>query len=96
MGIKLGDKVRDRITKIEGIVVGYSQWLFGCERVAIQPQEAKDGKPAELVHIDAAQCELLEAGAVEGFTPTATEVADVRRRPAGPREDAVRGHEARR
>lgn len=95
--IRLGDKVRDRISGMEGIVVGYSTWLFGCERVALQPKDIKDGRPVDLVHIDAAQCELIERDAVPGYKPaTAAAAADVRQRPAGPREDATRGHEAAR
>lgn len=63
--IELGDKVRDRISGLEGIVIGLTKWLYGCVRVSIQPQESKDGRPADSFTIDEPQCELVKSGAIE-------------------------------
>lgn len=90
--IGLGDRVRDRISGVKGIVIGYTYWLYGCERVTIQPEEHKDGKPAEGVCVDAAQCEVLKSGVVQGYNPPpgVIDSRDVQRRPAGPRPEAAR------
>jgi hypothetical protein len=90
--MKLGDRVKDRISGVTGILVGYHYWLYGCERVSIQPEEIKDGKPAEPICIDAAQTELLQGGVIQGYNPPAGVIdsRDVMKRPAGPRPDATR------
>lgn len=47
--ISLGDKVRDPITKFEGIAICRAEWLYGCVRIAVQKEELdKDNKPVEL------------------------------------------------
>ena len=58
--IKLGQKVRDNITGLTGIAVGKTEWLFGCNRLAIEPQELKDGKPIDLQWFDEQRVELVE------------------------------------
>ncbi len=69
--IELGDRVKDRITGLKGIAVGISKYLYGCTRIAVQPEEAKDGKPAEWFHVDEPQLELMKKSVVSGReTPT--------------------------
>ena len=41
MSIKLGDRVRDSITGFEGIVIAYTKWLTGCDRLSVLPTELK-------------------------------------------------------
>jgi hypothetical protein len=80
--IELGDTVKDRITGIEGVVMGHTRWLYGCDRITIQPQEVKDGKPAEMTTFDLPQLELVRKRVV---------ASDVRTpRPGGPRPEPVR------
>jgi hypothetical protein len=50
--VELGDRVRDRVTGLSGIVYGITDWLNGCQRISIQPEEIKDGKPVEMSVID--------------------------------------------
>lgn len=57
---KLGDKVRDTITGLTGIVVCEARWLHGCRRLTIQPQELKDGAPVAFSTFDELQLELVE------------------------------------
>jgi hypothetical protein len=45
--VKLGDKVKDRVTGLTGIVIARTDWLNGCIRMTVQPQELKDGKPVD-------------------------------------------------
>ena len=61
----LGDKVKDVVTGIVGIVISRSESLFGCNRYWLQPQEHKDGKPADGGWYDEESLEVLEAKAVK-------------------------------
>jgi hypothetical protein len=80
---QLGDKIRDVITGLEGIMVCRSEWLNKCVRVTIQPQEAKDGKPVDSYCCDIEQVEVIKRGAFEvkksptgGPMPNVTRAAD--------------------
>jgi hypothetical protein len=56
---KLGDKVKDSITGFMGIVTGASQWLYGCERLFVEPQEMHEGKPVEGQWFDVQRLDVL-------------------------------------
>lgn len=66
--IELGDKVKDRITGLEGIVVAKTEWINGCIRLSVQPQEIKDGKPVECSAFDIEELELITAGVLQAKT----------------------------
>lgn len=51
-GITLGSYYRDQITGFEGVAISKTQYLFGCERVMIQPTELKEGKPIDAYVFD--------------------------------------------
>ena len=89
--IKLGDKVKDKITGLTGIAIGITNWLYGCRRITIQPQESKDGKPADAFTVDEPQLEILEERVITPFetTPETT-------RPHGIRPDASRRSDVKR
>ena len=55
MRIKLGSKVTDSITGMAGIAIARTDWLYGCVRYGVQPEELKDGKPVEAQWFDEAQ-----------------------------------------
>ena len=57
--VKTGDRVRDPLSELEGIVVARTDWMYGCVRVSIQPAEIKDGKPVDWVNLDEPQCEAV-------------------------------------
>ena len=57
---KLGDKVRDSITGFAGIVTAITEYLNGCKRVSVQPQNLKDGVPIDVQYFDVEQVEVLE------------------------------------
>lgn len=91
MRVSPGDKVKDKITGARGIVTCRSEWQYGCVRITIQPQEAKEGKPVEPFVIDEAQAEMIEAQALpdtrepeqprpHGDRPAATRAAEAVRR----------------
>ena len=58
--IKLGQKVRDKISGLTGIAVVRSEFLHGCVRFGVQPQVVKDGKPADWVYVDEPQLEVVQ------------------------------------
>lgn len=58
--VKLGQRVRDTISGIEGIVIARTEWLYGCSRVTVQPEGAKDGKPYDYFVVDEPQLEPVD------------------------------------
>ena len=63
--IKLGDKVKDRITGYTGIVVFRMDWLYGCVRFVVQSQTLDEkGKPIDNASFDLDQLCLIEADAL--------------------------------
>ena len=60
MKINLGDKVKDPITGLVGIAVGRTTWLYGCDRITVQPEGlTKEGKPFDSLSVDEPQLVLL-------------------------------------
>lgn len=37
--MQLGDRVRDSISRLSGVVIGRTEWLYGCVRLTVQPEE---------------------------------------------------------
>lgn len=83
--IELGDRVKDRITKRTGIVVSITDWLYGCRRIQIEPEKAKDGKFEHFV-IDEPQCQLVKTHVITGRH----HALDIDSRRHGARPDAAR------
>ena len=61
--IALGSKVKDRVTGLIGITTARLEYMNGCIQYCIQPQEVKDGKPAQESWIDKQRVEVVEATA---------------------------------
>lgn len=61
----LGDRIRDRISGLTGIITSRSEHLFGCARYWLQPQEHKDGKVGEGCWLDEDSIEVVEAGFIQ-------------------------------
>lgn len=67
----LGVKVRDTITGFTGTVVCCTQWMNGCIRLQIQPNELdKDGKPQDGQVFDIQQLERVEPPKPEPVVPS--------------------------
>ncbi len=62
---KLGDRAKDSISGFEGIVVGVTEWLYGCRRVGLADEKLHEGKAIETQWFDAAQVEVVDRGQVE-------------------------------
>lgn len=56
----LGDRVRDKITGFEGIVVARTQWFNNCNTYGVQPTALKDGMPQDRVPFDEPQLVLVK------------------------------------
>lgn len=67
--IELGDVARDTITGFVGVVIGHTQWIHGCVRLTIQPQELKDGNPIEPRTFGEPQLALVSKKAVPKGNP---------------------------
>lgn len=58
MEFKVGDKILDPVSELEGIVIARTVW-YGCTRFLVQPFGSKDGKPYETFSIDEPQAQLV-------------------------------------
>lgn len=58
--VKVGDKVKDKITGFTGIAIAKTEWLYGCMRVVVQSE--KIGKDDKLVDFtfDEPQLEVIK------------------------------------
>lgn len=58
-----GQKVRDKVTSMTGIITGSTIWLNGCIQYSVQPPiKDKDTKRPDSWWIDEAQLELINEG----------------------------------
>jgi len=60
--IKLGMKVRDKVTGLVGIAVAYLRYMNGCVRYEIAPPVGKDGKVHDGLWVDSQQIEIMGKG----------------------------------
>jgi hypothetical protein len=56
----LGAKVRDMVTGFTGVVVGRTQFVYGCNRYSVQGEELQDAKPTNWQGFDEGQLEMLD------------------------------------
>lgn len=76
--VRLGDKVKDKITGFAGVATGRYEYLFSPPCIGVQPQDLKDGKPIEGLSFDESQLEIISAKPV---------VPPPERRTGGPRDE---------
>jgi hypothetical protein len=69
-GIEIGDKVRDQITGLEGIVTGMTQWTTGCARAIVQPPVDKENKVPDGISVDVLQLAVTKPGPRHGAANT--------------------------
>lgn len=60
--IKLGSKVRCKVTGWEGIAIGRLEYLNGCVQYGVKPGLDKDGKMRDAQYIDSQQLEVIGDG----------------------------------
>lgn len=64
----IGDKVRDRITGVVGIVTTHASHLTGCDRMWISPCAGDDNKTIEGMWVDIDMLEIIEPAVIEKVT----------------------------
>ena len=57
----LGKRAKDKITGFEGVIVGKTSYLFGCDVYGITP-ESKEGKLNDTCWFDEGRVEILGDG----------------------------------
>lgn len=56
--VQLGDRVRDKVTGFEGVVVSRTEWLHGADFVQVQPPTVDAaGAPAAMQQFDVRRVE---------------------------------------
>ncbi len=60
--LELGLKAKDKISGMTGILTARCEFLTGCNRYCISPQELKDGRPIEGMYFDEEQIEIISDG----------------------------------
>jgi hypothetical protein len=61
--MKLGDVVKDRISGFKGVATCRLEYLNGCVRWQVSPQELHDGKPVDSHYFDDEQLETIPTSA---------------------------------
>lgn len=64
MEIKLGQKVRCKVTGIEGIATARCEYINGCIHYGVTPPSI-DGKYPDTSYIDEQQLEIIDDGILE-------------------------------
>ena len=59
---KLGNKIKDLVSGVEGITTGRIEYLNGCVQYNITPPADKDGKQAESFYYDQNQLVIVDDG----------------------------------
>lgn len=80
MPFDFGDYVKDTITPFEGIVVGYTVWSSGCNRINIQNPKLDKGIPVDEISVPMGQIKLVKKAKVE----KPKKEAKVKEKPGGP------------
>ena len=63
--IELGDKVKDRVSGVTGIVTSIHDFLYGCRRISVQQALTKGAKYEDALTFDEPQLKLVKAGAYQ-------------------------------
>lgn len=90
-GFEIGDRARDTISGLEGIIVGISQWTTGCARATIQPpitdRMKEEGKVPDAYSVDVLVLEMIHEGPRHADAPAPELVGAAR---GGPMTRVVR------
>ena len=58
--IKLGSKVRDKVTGFEGTATARIEYMNGCIQYCVRPKVGPDGKMPEHEYIDVQELEIIK------------------------------------
>lgn len=57
--MKLGDKVRDRVSGFEGTITAHAEYLHMAEQFGVQSAALNEGKPIGIQWFEVSQLEVL-------------------------------------
>jgi hypothetical protein len=60
--MKLGQRIKDKVSGFTGIAVSRTEFLNGCVRISIQPPLDKEGKLPDEKWFDIQQLEIIDEG----------------------------------
>lgn len=58
--LNLGARVKDLVTGFEGSAYSRTEFMYGCNRIGVEPLTLKDGKPQEVQYFDEQRIEVVE------------------------------------
>lgn len=67
--IEVGQTAKDIVTGFEGVVACKTTYLYGVDRLGLQPRELKDGKPQESHDFDISQLKVTDTDKVLDMEP---------------------------
>jgi hypothetical protein len=68
--VNIGDKAKDIVTGFQGIVVGKTSWLHGCDRLTLEPDKLDDeGQPQRVQTFDDHRIEIVQRGVLKPCPP---------------------------
>jgi hypothetical protein len=59
---ELGKKAKDKITNFEGVIIGRTEYLFGCNVYGLAPATLEDGKRRDTEWFDEGRIEIIGKG----------------------------------
>lgn len=62
--VELGDRVRDIVTGMQGVAIGITKWITGCDTVTFQPSLKADGSKPDTEFVDINRLVIIEKAAV--------------------------------
>jgi hypothetical protein len=83
--IRMGWRVRDSVTGYEGIVIGRTEWMYGCTRIGVQQAGLHEGKPRDPEWFDEQRLHVIEMAVVECSPESSAVTGGPQRDPSQPR-----------
>jgi len=71
--VRLGQEVKDPVTGYKGTVVGITEFLYGCRRVAVQAKVKENGEIPDLEHFDEPQVVITKKTSILDQKPVKKE-----------------------
>lgn len=94
---ELGDRAQDQISRFVGVVVGTTDYIYGCRRIGLQREKTdKEGKITETQWFDEPQVRVLTRTVVKpvvlvAANPNRTRAPRARAYSGGPARSGDRG-----
>lgn len=85
--VKLGDKLKDIVTKIEGVCIGKTKWITGCDHVHLQFLD-KDGK-LQQESFDVTRVEYVDSKVHDKLAATEKKEVKTPKKPGGPSQRKI-------